>query len=156
AVDAIDVTIARDNAPHFAGARAERHLAAVRTEITGRNGLRELPRTRLVTISRVEQCSRRANFDAVAALRAIKPAHVRADNGVCAAAAGFDRLFAHPLVANARAALAENAALRIVRHHRREIALGVVVLAFGEAFFEAAPVKRHLLQLTLAAAIAHR
>src|SRR6185437_5152391 len=55
-----------------------------------------------------------------------------------------------------RAALAENASLRIVRDHWREIALGVVVLFLGETFFEAAPVERHLLQLTLTTTIAHR
>src|SRR5690349_23134066 len=135
AVDAVDVTIACNRTQHLAAARAERHLATVRTEITSGDVLRELPRTRLVTIRRVEQRSGRTNLDAVAALRTIEPAEIGSDNCVRAAAAGFDRFFAHPLVANARATLAQNAALRIVRDHRREIALGVIVLLLGEAFF---------------------
>src|SRR6185369_15386917 len=61
-VDAVDVTIASDRTQHFTGARAERHLAAIRTEIACRNVLREFPRTRLVTISRVEQRSGRTNL----------------------------------------------------------------------------------------------
>src|SRR5690242_909351 len=126
-VDSIHVTIARDNAPHFTRTRTERHLATVGTEVTRRDRLREFPRSCLMAISRVEQRSGRTNLDAVAALRTIEPAHVSADDGVRAPAARFDRLFAHPLVAHARATFAENAALRIVRHHRREIALGVVV-----------------------------
>src|SRR5690349_3790686 len=106
AVDAVDVTITRDRTQHLAAARAERHLATIRTEIARGDTLRELPWTRLVTISRVEQSSGRTDLDAVAALRTVEPPEIRADHGVRAASASLDRLFAHPLVTHARAAFA--------------------------------------------------
>src|SRR5256886_2676827 len=109
----------------------------------------------LMTISSVQQRSRRANFDAVAALRAIQPAAECADDCVGAAIAGLDRFFTHPLIAHARAALAEDATLRIVRDHRRKIALGLRVLTFDESFFKIAPIKSQLLKLALTTAIAH-
>src|SRR5260370_34351714 len=109
-----------------------------------------------MAISAVEQSPGRADFDAVAALRTIQPAAVSADDRIRAAIAGFDRVFAHPFVADARATLAEDAALRIVCDHRGEIFLGMVVFLFSEALFQIAPVERHLLQLALAAAIADR
>src|ERR1043166_1608822 len=68
--------------------------------------------------------------------------------------AGPDGALAHPLVADARAALAEYAALRVVGDDGRQEFFGRVVLALGEALFESAPVEDHLLQFTLAAAVA--
>src|ERR1043166_8919160 len=114
AVDAVDVTIACDPTQHLAPPRTERHLATVRTEVTSGDVLRELPRTRLVTIRRVEQRSGRTNLDAVAALRTIEPAEIRSDHRVRATTTGLNRFFAHPLVTDARAAFAENAALRLL------------------------------------------
>ena len=102
----------------------------------------------------VEQGSGGTDFDAVAALGTIQPAAISPDNRVGAPITGFDRFFAHPFIANAGATLAENAALRIVCHHRRKITFGPRVLVFDEAFFEIAPIKSQLLQLALAAAIA--
>src|SRR6185503_13882778 len=84
----------------------------------------------------------------------IEPTAVGADNRIGAASTRFDSIFAHPLIANAGAALAKNATLRIVGHHGRKISFGLIVLLFDEALFETTPVKRHLLQFTLAAAIA--
>src|SRR5205085_8428722 len=109
-----------------------------------------------MTIGRVEQRSGRADFDAVAALRAVEPAAVSSDDGICAAPASFNSILAHPLVADARAAFTQDAALRIVCHNRREILFGRRVLALRETLFQAAPIKRHLLQLALAAAITDR
>src|SRR5437764_13011076 len=108
----------------------------------------------LMAISSVQQRSRRTDFDAVAALRTIQPAAERADDCISATIAGFDRFFTHPFITHARAALAEDAALRIVRDHRRKIALGLRVLAFDETFFEIAPVASEFPQLAFAAAIA--
>ena len=71
-----------------------------------------------------------------------------------AAPAGLDGVLAHPLVADARAAFAEDAALRVVGDDGREEFFGRVVLPLGEALFEIAPVEDHLLQLALAAAVA--
>src|SRR5262245_32626469 len=109
-----------------------------------------------MTICRVEQCSSRTDLDAVAALRTIEPAKICADHGVRTTPTRFDRLFAHPFIANTRATLAENAALRIVCNHRREIFLGVIVFLFREAFFESTPVERHFLEFALTTAIANR
>src|SRR2546421_10836010 len=109
----------------------------------------------LVAIGAVQQRSRRTDFNAVAALRAIQPAAKRADDCIGAAIAGFDCFFTHPLVADARAALAQDAPLRIVRDHRRQILLGLRVLTFDESFFKIAPIKSQLLQLALTTAIAH-
>ena len=109
-----------------------------------------------MTVGCVQQCAGRANLNAVTALRTIQPTAVRANHGVGAAIAGFDRFFAHPFVADARATLAENAALRIVGDHRRKISLRLGVLTFDESLFEIAPVESQLLQLALATAIADR
>src|SRR2546428_817650 len=110
--------------------------------------MRGLPRAGLVTVGCVEQSAGWANFDAVATLRTVEPAAVGSNYRIGAASACFDSIFAHPFITDTRAALAENAALRIVGHHRREVFFRVVVFLFGEALFESTPVKRHLLQLT--------
>src|SRR4051794_32536306 len=104
-----------------------------------------------MTIGRVKQSSGRADFYAVAALRAVEPAAVSSNDSVRAAPACFNRIFAHPFVADARAAFAENAALRVVRHNRREIFFRLRVLALGKTLLKAAPIESHLLQLALAA-----
>src|SRR5688500_9291272 len=156
AVKADHVTIARDYAHQLAPPSTERHLTAITTEVEGRDHLGQLPWTCLVTICRVEQCAGWADLDAVATLRTVEPAKISADHSVRATATCFDRVLAHPFVANARTPFAENATLRIIRNHRREIFLGVVIFLFGEPFFETAPVEVHLLEFTLAAAIADR
>src|SRR5205085_12323045 len=114
------------------------------------------PRPRLMAIGSVKQGSRRADLDAVAALRAIQPAAESADDGVCAAIAGLDRFFTHPLIADTRATLAEDAPLRIVGDHRRKICFRLRIFAFDETLFEVAPIESQLLKFTLAAAITHR
>src|SRR5438067_2108061 len=100
-----------------------------------------------MAISSIQQSSRRTNLNAVAALGAIQPTTVSSDDSVRTTIAGFDRIFAHPLVADARAAFAENAALRIVGDHRRKILFRLRVFAFDESFFEIAPIKCQFLQL---------
>src|SRR5437773_12497416 len=96
-------------------------------------------------IGSVEQRSRRANLDAVSALRTIQPATESADDRVRSPIAGLDRFFTHPLVADARAALAENATLWIVGDHGGKICLRLRVLTFDEALFEVHPVKGQFL-----------
>src|SRR6476659_11399940 len=108
-----------------------------------------------MTVGAIEQSTGGTNFDAVAALRTVEPAAIGSDHSSSAAATGFDRIFAHPFVANARAAFTENAALRIVCHHRREVSFGLVILFFGETLFQSTPIKGHLLQFAFAAAIAY-
>ena len=77
-------------------------------------------------------------------------------HGAAAVVHGLDRVLAHPFVAYARAAFAENAPLRIVRDDRRKILLGSHVLIFREPLLDIAPVEDHFLQFALAAAIANR
>src|SRR3954468_14120562 len=108
-----------------------------------------------MTIRSVKQRSRRADFNAVAALRAVKPATIVADDSVSPTATRLDRVFTHPLIAHTRTSLAENAALRIVSYDRRQIFFGMIVLLLGEAFFESTPIEGHLLQFAFAATIAN-
>src|SRR6266850_5489569 len=108
-----------------------------------------------MTIGSIQQGTGRTNLYAVATLGTVEPAAVGSDYGIRAAAAGFDRVFPHPFIADACAAFAEDATLRIVCHHRREVLLGIVIFLFSEPLFQAAPIKSHLLQFTFAAAIAN-
>src|SRR5205809_4931774 len=105
---AVDVAIARNDPHQVAAARPQRHLTAIRTIGASGNSLCQFPGTSLVTIRSIEQRSGRAHFNAVAALRTVQPAAVGADDGVCATASCFDRVFTHPLVADPRTALAQN------------------------------------------------
>src|SRR5450432_2011692 len=155
-VQTVDVAIAGDNTHQVATAGAQRHLAAVRAEGASRNRLGQFPRTRLVPIGAVEQGPRRTDFDAVATLRTVQPATVSADDGIRTAPPGLDGVFTHPLVAHSSAALAKDAALRIVGNHWRKVSFRLSILAFRKALFETAPIKCHLLQFALAAPITDR
>src|SRR5678816_1201259 len=99
-----------------------------------------------MTIDAVKQRPSWADLDAVAALRAIQPAAVRSYHGINAAVSCLDGVFAHPFVANTRAAFAENASLRIVRYDRRKIFLGLGVFLFCKSLFHITPVKDHFLE----------
>src|SRR5438309_7508009 len=104
-IQAVDVAIARNDPHQVAAARAKRHLTAIRTIGASGNSLCQFPGTRLMTIRSIEQRSRRTHFDAVAALRTVQPAAICSNHGIGAAPAGFNRVFTHPLVTDARAAL---------------------------------------------------
>src|SRR5712692_8270386 len=103
-----------------------------------------------MSISSVKQRSGRTDFDAVTALGTIQPTTVSADHRVRPTITGFDRVFTHPLIADARATFAQNAALRIVRDHGRQIFFGLRVFLFDKTFFKVAPVEGQLLQFALA------
>src|SRR6266567_4990234 len=108
-----------------------------------------------MTISSIQQGSGRTDFNAVAALGAIQPTAIGSNYSVRATVAGFDRIFAHPFVADARASLTKYAALRIVSDHRREIFFRMIVLLLSETLFEISPIESQFLQLAFATAIAH-
>src|SRR3982750_1087696 len=108
-----------------------------------------------MAIGGVKQRSRGADFDAVATLRAIKPATVVAEDCMSAAPSCFDRFFTHPFIADSRTAFAQNAALRIVCYDWRQIFFGVIVFLLREALFESTPIESHFLQFTFTTAIAH-
>src|SRR5882672_3411631 len=154
AIEAVNIAVARHDAQQLVAARAERHLAAVGTIGAGGNSLRQLPRARLMAVGAIEQRAGGTNFNAVATLRTVEPAAVGSNHGIGASSAGFDGVFAHPFVADARATFAENATLRIVGHDRGKIFLRIVVFLFDEALFQSTPIESDFLQLTLAAAIA--
>ena len=109
-----------------------------------------------MTINAVEQSSCRADFDAVSALRTIEPAAVSSDDRIRAAISGFDGIFAHPFVANSRAAFADDTALRIVGDNRRQIFFRLDVFLFGKTLFDIAPIENDFLQFALAAAVTDR
>src|SRR6267143_1997523 len=86
AIQAVNVTIACNDAHQIAAARAERHLAAVGTVRAGGNRLAQFPRPRLVPVGRIKQRPGGTDFNAVAALGTVQPATVRSDHSICAAA----------------------------------------------------------------------
>src|SRR5436190_4165293 len=141
---------------HRAASRPDGKLHSIRAVDVCRYRLFEFPRPCFVTIDAVEQRSRRANLDAVAALRAVQPSAVCSDDGADPGIAGLDGVFVHPLVADTRAAFAKNAPLRVVGDYRRKIFFGLSVLLFGKPLLDIAPVEYYFLQFTLAAAVANR
>src|SRR5438067_847740 len=98
-----------------------------------------------MAIGSVKQGSRRANLDAIAALRTIQPSAEPANARVGAAIAGFARFFTHPLIADTSATLAEDAALRIVGDHGGKIFFRLRIFAFNKALFQVAPIESQFL-----------
>src|SRR5262245_299735 len=156
AVQTIYIPVARHDAMDHAVTCSKADLHSVRAVRIGRNRLIKLPRPSFVTINAIQQRPCRTNLDAVTALRAIQPAAVGADNGIDTPVARLYRVLSHPLAANACAALAQNASLRIVSHDRREIFFRLSVFLLREALLDVAPIEDHFLQLTFAAAVANR
>ena len=109
-----------------------------------------------MAVSSIQQRPGRADFDAVTALRTIQPAPEGSNHCIRAAIAGFDCFFTHPFIADTRAALAEDAALGIVRDDRRKILLRLRVFVFYETLFEIAPVEGQLLKFAFTTSIAYR
>ena len=66
------------------------------------------------------------------------------------------RLHAHSFIAGANAAVAENAAGAVVKHHRRPLLFRRVKFSLREAALARAITEHHVLQLALAALVAHR
>ena len=98
-----------------------------------------------------------ADIDAGAALVALQVvALVGRDFGDDAAVDDAQRLHAHAFVADAHAAVAEDAARRIEEDYRRELLLRRVHLGLGVAALAGAVAEHHVLQLALAALVAHR
>src|SRR6266853_1913804 len=98
-----------------------------------------------MSIGSVEQGPCRTDLDAVAALRTIQPTTVGTDDRVGAAIAGLNRVFAHPFIADTRAAFTKNTALRIVGDHGREIFFRPGIFLLNKSLFQIAPIKGQLL-----------
>src|SRR5439155_26760916 len=78
----VHVSITRDDPHQIISARAQRHLATIRTIGARGNRLRQFPWPMLMTISSIKQRSGGTDLDAVAALRTIQPAAERADHRI--------------------------------------------------------------------------
>ena len=88
----------------------------------------------LIAVRAAGERADRADVDAHAALVAFEMvAFVGDDLGNDAAVGDAERAHAHAFIADAHAAVAENAARRIVEHHGRPLLLVDVDLLFGEA-----------------------
>ena len=138
-------------------AHAERGLAAVRAVRADGADVVHLPGPRLVAVGAAGERAHRADVDAGAALVALQMvALVGRDFRNHAAVDHAQRVHAHAFVADAHAAVAQNAARRIEEHHRRKLLFVHVDLGFGEAAFARAVAEHHVLQFALAAFVAHR
>ena len=161
----IMVDAARRAPAPVAGHRADQLLAArpgqdrtsVRAEVAYRRRLLQIPGSRDVFVRRVQQSPGRTNVDAVAAVGAFDPAAERTDQSGRAAIDRGDREFVHPFFADARAAFADYAALRVVVNEGRDLALEeillVAVLRARAVFAEAVGL---ILQFALARPVADR
>ena len=138
-------------------ARAERGLAAIRAMRADGADVGHLPGARLVAVGAAGERAHGADVDAGAALVAFQVvAMVGRDFGDHSAVDHAERIHAHAFIADAHAAVAENAARRIEEHHRRKLLFGGVDLGFGVAALAGAVAEGHVLQFALAALIAHR
>ena len=111
----------------------------------------------LIAINPAGQRAHRADVDAGAALVAFQMiVMIGHDLGDHAAIGDAQRVHAHAFIANPHAAIAENAARRVEKHHRRPLLFVGVNLALREPAFAGAVAEHHVLQLALAALVAHR
>ena len=124
-----------------------------------------LPRPRLVAIRSTCQRAHRAHVDAHAALLAVQMRevvrrelrrHIRHDNRRRAAIFHRQREDIHPFAARPHAAVAQDAAWPVEVHHGRPLLLFAMVLRLGVKAVRCAILESHVLQLALAACIAHR
>ena len=154
-VDPAQVAVVR--AQNFVVAHAERRLAAIRTVRADRRNVLHLPRPRLVAIGSAGQRSDRADINAHSALFALQVIlAVRDDHAVRPAQAHAQRFHVHAFVAHAHAPEAQDAARRVVIHQLRPLFFGPVNLFFHEPARVRAVAENHVLQLALAAFVAHR
>ena len=138
-------------------ARAQRGLAAIRAMRADGAHVDHFPGPRFIPVDAAGQRAHRADIDAGAALVALQVvALVGCDFGDRPAVDHAQRGHAHAFVADAHAAVAQDAARRVEEHHRRELLLGRVDLLFRVAAFARAIAEGHVLQFAFAALIAHR
>src|SRR5689334_9528541 len=115
-----------------------------------------LPGPRFVTIRAAGERPDGTDVDARAALIAVEMiAAVRNDLCLDTAISDAQRLHPNAFVANANAAVAENAAGRIIKHDRRPLALVIMMLDFDEPALARAVAERHVLQFAFTALVAH-
>src|SRR5262249_6454149 len=147
---------ARDQAQDRAVARVQRHVAADAAAAADRRRAREVPRPRAEPVLARGQRADRAQLDRVAGeRRRERLARQRTGLAVAAALERDQRLVAGDLVLEARAAVAQDAAL-LVEHdqlaERERLVLGALALVHARDA-EAVP-ERVVLQRALAALVA--
>src|SRR5580693_3919773 len=154
AVDAAAIAIIAAN--NLSVTHAERGLASIRAVRADSADVLHLPRTRLVAITTTGQRADGANVDAGAAFIAFQMiVMVGKDFRNRAAVRHAQRAHTHAFVTYAHAAVAQDAARRIKKYHRRPLLLIDVLLPLGKAAFARAVAEHHVLQLALAAFIAN-
>ena len=154
AVDAGAVAIVAAN--DFVIADTKGCLAATRTMSADGADMLHLPRAGFVAVGVGGESADGADVDAGAALIAIEViAHVGDDFGVDATIGDAKRAHTHAFVAGANAAVTEDATGGIVKHDGRPLALGLVILDFGEARFAGTVAEDHVLEFALAALVAN-
>ena len=155
AVDAGTVAVVPAN--DFVVAYAESGFAAVRTVSANGADVVHFPRAGLVTVRAAGERAHGTDIDAGAAFVAVQMiAIVGGDLGNDSAIHDAQRADAHAFITHAHAAVAEDAARGVVKHHRRPLLLIHVQLGFGVAAFARAVAEDHVLQFALAAFIADR
>jgi hypothetical protein len=138
-------------------ANAQGGGASIRAVRADGSHVGHLPRPRFVPVGSAGERAHRANIDARAALVAFQVvALVGSDLGHHPAVDHPESVDAHPFVADAHAAEAQNAARRVVEHHRRKLFLRRVDFLFRETALARAVAEYHVLQFALAALVAHR
>src|SRR5580658_6112097 len=148
--------IAIIGAQDFVVAHAQRGLAAVRAVRAGIRNVLHFPRPRLVAIGAAGERSDGTNINAHATFFASQLTRlVGNDHGMHAARTDPERFHVHAFIAHAHATEAENAARSIKINQRRPLFFGIVQLFFGETAVVQAVTESHVLQLALAALIAH-
>src|SRR6185437_13606864 len=116
-----------------------------------------LPRTCLIAIRSAGQRADRANVDAGSAFVAIKMVGiVWNDLRMHAAIPNAERIDTQAFVADPNAAIAQDAAGRVVVNHRRPLLLILMNLDLDKAAFRGAIAEGHVLQFAFAAFIANR
>jgi hypothetical protein len=150
--------VAAEHAHDAVVADRQRHVALRRAQRADRAGALDVPRARAEAVGGARERAHRAQLGDVAAERR----HVRAaveggDVRVRAALLQDQLVVLGDLLAEAHAAVAEDAALAVDRHHGRELErLAEVALGLDEAARPAAPAVGDVLQRALAALVADR
>src|SRR4029077_11647115 len=155
AIDAGMVAIV--GAQNFIVAYAQRRLASVRAMRARISHVSHFPRARLIAVSTAGESADRANVNAHAAFFAGEFTRLVWENhGLHTARPDAQRLHVHAFIADAHAAEAEDAARRVVINERRPLLFRVMQLFFREAAVVKTIAEGHVLQLALAALVAHR
>ena len=110
----------------------------------------------MIAVRSAGEGSHGANVDAGPAFIAFQMIVLVGNNfGNHAAVADSKSTYVHAFIAGAHAAVAENAARCVKKHHRRPLFFVGVDLAFDKTAFARAVAEHHVLQFALAALVAH-